>query len=131
MIRIIVPAPGWASVFELLSLPLMKIRPLLFLLTCAVSPIFAASSATAPVTDAKPAAEKKPTPAPTVGKPKPYPFDVCLVTDNDLGSMGEETSIVYEGQVIKFCCKPCEEKFLKNPAKYLPKLAPPPEPAKK
>ena len=46
------------------------------------------------------------------------------MTDNDLGSMGDETSFVYEGQTVKFCCKPCERKFLKNPAKYLEKLAP-------
>jgi hypothetical protein len=59
--------------------------------------------------------------------PKPYPLDTCIVTDNDLGSMGEETEMVYEGQVIKFCCKPCEKKFLKNPAKYLKKLEPKPE----
>ena len=55
---------------------------------------------------------------------KPYPLDVCIVTDNDLGSMGEETRMVYEGQEIKFCCKPCEKKFLKNPAKFLEKIAP-------
>lgn len=55
---------------------------------------------------------------------KPYPLNVCLVTDNDLGSMGDERSFVYEGQEIKICCKPCERKFLQNPAKYLEKLAP-------
>jgi YHS domain-containing protein len=71
------------------------------------------ASATAP-------AEKKP----AKEAPKPYPLDVCIVTDNDLGSMGEETSMVYQGQTIKFCCAPCEKKFLKNPAKYLEKLAP-------
>ncbi len=70
--------------------------------------------------DAAEPAEKKP----AQEAPKPYPLDVCIVTDNDLGSMGEETSIVYEGQTIKFCCAPCERKFLKNPAKYLEKLAP-------
>jgi len=53
---------------------------------------------------------------------KSYPLEVCLVTDSDLGSMGDETELVYEGQTIKFCCKPCEAKFLKNPAKYLKKL---------
>jgi hypothetical protein len=58
------------------------------------------------------------------GAVKPYPLDVCIVTDNDLGSMGEEQVMVYEGQTIKFCCKPCERKFLKNPAKYLEKLVP-------
>ncbi|WP_138223294.1 YHS domain-containing protein [Nibricoccus aquaticus] len=73
----------------------------------------AAGSAAAPE-EKKPAKEA----------PKPYPLDVCIVTDNDLGSMGEETSMVYEGQTIKFCCAPCERKFLKNPAKYLEKLAP-------
>jgi hypothetical protein len=55
---------------------------------------------------------------------KPYPLKLCIVTDNDLGSMGDERSFVYEGQEIKICCKPCEKKFLKNPAKYLVKLAP-------
>ncbi len=61
------------------------------------------------------------------GPAKPYPLKVCLVTDNDLDSMGDETSIVYEGQLIKFCCAPCEKKFLKNPARYLAKLAPKPQ----
>jgi hypothetical protein len=60
-------------------------------------------------------------PAPTGGT-KPYPLKTCIITDNDLGSMGDEQRIVYQGQEIKFCCKPCEAKFLKNPAKYLAKL---------
>jgi hypothetical protein len=55
---------------------------------------------------------------------KPYPLNVCIVTDNDLGSMGDERTFVYEGQEIKICCKPCEKKFLKDPAKFLKKLAP-------
>lgn len=58
------------------------------------------------------------------GGAKSYPLDVCIVTDNDLGSMGDEQVMVHEGQTIKFCCKPCEAKFLKNPAKYLAKLTP-------
>ena len=53
---------------------------------------------------------------------KPYPLKTCIVTDNSLGSMGDEQRIVHEGQEIKFCCKPCIAKFKKNPAKYLPKL---------
>lgn len=55
---------------------------------------------------------------------KPYPLKLCIVTDNDLGSMGDERSFVYNGQEIKICCKPCERKFLKSPEKYLEKLAP-------
>lgn len=53
---------------------------------------------------------------------KPYPLQTCLVTDNDLGSMGDERSFVYEGQEIKICCKPCERKFRKDPERYLKKL---------
>lgn len=54
--------------------------------------------------------------------PKPYPLKTCIVSDNDLDSMGEQASFVHEGQVIKVCCKPCIAKFEKNPAKYLRKL---------
>lgn len=100
------------------SLPLLAILALASSLL--LSPAIAAT--VAKPTDKKPAA--------TSTKPKPYPLDVCLVTDNDLGSMGEETSLVYEGQIVKFCCTPCEAKFLKNPTKFLAKL-PSAAPAKK
>ena len=53
---------------------------------------------------------------------KPYPLKTCIVTDNALGSMGDERRIVHNGQEIKFCCKPCIAKFKKNPEKYLAKL---------
>jgi YHS domain-containing protein len=57
----------------------------------------------------------------TVGV-KPYPLKVCLVTGNALDSMGGPVNTVYNGQEIKFCCKPCLKKFEANPAKYLAKL---------
>ncbi|WP_395750103.1 YHS domain-containing protein [Prosthecobacter sp.] len=56
------------------------------------------------------------------GGNKPYPLKVCLVTGNDLNSMGGPVSTVYNGQEIKFCCKPCLKKFEANPSKYLAKL---------
>jgi YHS domain-containing protein len=59
---------------------------------------------------------------PGSGGVKPYPLKVCLVTGNDLNSMGGPVSTVYNGQEIKFCCKPCLKKFEANPAKYLVKL---------
>ena len=62
------------------------------------------------------------TAATSVGGTKPYPLKTCIVTENDLGSMGDEQRIVYQGQEIKFCCKPCEAKFLGNPAKYLARI---------
>lgn len=57
------------------------------------------------------------------GKAKPYPLTTCLVTDNDLKSMGDPVTYVHEGQTIKFCCAPCEKKFLEDPAMYLDKLS--------
>jgi hypothetical protein len=58
----------------------------------------------------------------TPNKPSNYPLKTCIVTDNELGSMGKVVTKVYDGQEIKFCCKPCVGKFEKNPAKYLSKL---------
>lgn len=51
-----------------------------------------------------------------------YPLKVCLVSGNELGSMGKPITKVYNGQEIKLCCKPCIKKFDANPAKYLAKL---------
>lgn len=61
--------------------------------------------------------QKKPAP------PRPYPLTTCLVSGEDLDSMDERVSTVYEGQVFEFCCKPCLSKFRKNPAKYQAMLA--------
>ncbi|MEQ2005569.1 MAG: hypothetical protein ABMA26_02125 [Limisphaerales bacterium] len=53
---------------------------------------------------------------------KAYPLKVCIVTDNELGSMGTPVTLVHEGQTVKFCCKPCVKKFNAEPQKYLAKL---------
>lgn len=53
---------------------------------------------------------------------KPYTLNTCIVTDNELGSMGEVVTKTYGDQQVKFCCKPCVKKFEANPAKYLAKL---------
>lgn len=53
---------------------------------------------------------------------KPYPLKTCVVSGNELGSMGKPIKKVYDGQEIIFCCKPCIKKFEANPAKYLGKL---------
>jgi YHS domain-containing protein len=55
-------------------------------------------------------------------KPKPYPFDTCLVDGMKLGSMGDPYVFVYQGQEIKFCCAGCKPEFLKDPEKYLKKI---------
>jgi len=51
-----------------------------------------------------------------------YPFDTCIVTDNELGSMGDVITIAHEGQEVKFCCAPCIKKFNNNPTKYMARL---------
>ena len=55
--------------------------------------------------------------------PSPYPLKTCLVSGEDLDSMDERVSTVYQGQVFEFCCKPCLKKFNKEPAKYQAMLA--------
>ncbi len=63
-----------------------------------------------------PAPEKSATAA------EPYPLDVCLVSGEKLGSMGEPVSLVHNGREIKFCCDSCIPKFKENPEKYLDQL---------
>lgn len=58
---------------------------------------------------------------------KPYPLDVCLVSGEKIGSMGDPIVINHEGQEIKFCCDKCVPKFKKDPEKYLGKLEVPAE----
>ncbi len=56
-----------------------------------------------------------------------YPLDVCLTSDEKLGSMGKSPEYIYRvaGQpdrLVVFCCDGCEEDFMKAPAKYLAKI---------
>jgi YHS domain-containing protein len=53
---------------------------------------------------------------------KPYPLKTCIVTDNELGSMGTPITKVHNGQTVKFCCKPCVREFQAEPEKFLSKL---------
>ena len=54
---------------------------------------------------------------------KPYPLDTCLVSGEELDSMGEPYVFVHKGQEIKMCCKKCLKKFNANPEKYLAMLS--------
>ena len=51
-----------------------------------------------------------------------YPLDVCVVSGQKLGSMGDPVVIQHEGRTVKFCCQSCVAIFKKDPAKYLVKL---------
>lgn len=52
----------------------------------------------------------------------PYPSDLCIVTDNKLGSMGDPVVKVYGNQEIKFCCRPCVKEFEEDQERFLAKL---------
>ncbi|MCC6579265.1 MAG: hypothetical protein IT440_02405 [Phycisphaeraceae bacterium] len=62
--------------------------------------------------------EAKPAPA-----TQPYPLNVCIVSDEELGTMGDPVVLQYEGREIRFCCEHCVPDFKKDPQKYLKKLA--------
>lgn len=56
-----------------------------------------------------------------------YPLETCVVSGEDLGSMGDP--VIYwhkvDGQPdreIRFCCERCQGRFESNPDKYLAKL---------
>ena len=96
-----------------------------FLTLALLSCCLAASAADKPA-ETKPhehgAPATKPTEVTKDAPAKPYPLKTCIVSDNDLDSMGEQASFIFQGQTIKVCCKPCIAKFEKNTAKYLKKL---------
>jgi YHS domain-containing protein len=49
----------------------------------------------------------------------PYPLNVCALSGEELGSMGDPVSFIHQGREIKFCCAGCEPRFKADPAKYL------------
>ena len=55
-------------------------------------------------------------------KVKAYPLKKCIVSDEELGSMGDPFVFTHNGQEIKLCCKSCQKDFKKDPAKFLKKL---------
>lgn len=52
----------------------------------------------------------------------PYPLDVCVVSGEKLGSMGEPVIVTQEGVTVKFCCEHCIPDFEKDPAKFVAKV---------
>ncbi len=55
---------------------------------------------------------------------KPYPLDVCLVSDEAFGGdMGEPYVLVEGDQEIKLCCKSCLKDFNKDKKALLAKVA--------
>lgn len=53
-----------------------------------------------------------------------YPLKTCVVSAEEIGSMGEGIDYVYKqagkpDRLVRFCCKNCRKDFDKEPAKYL------------
>jgi len=56
-----------------------------------------------------------------------YPLKTCVVSDEEIGSMGDGVDHVYkqEGKpdrLVRFCCESCIKDFKKDPAKYLARI---------
>ena len=58
----------------------------------------------------------------TTSAAAPYPLDVCVVSGEKLGSMGEPVIVTHEGVTVKFCCDHCLPEFEKDPAKFVAKV---------
>jgi len=57
-------------------------------------------------------------------KPKPYPLDTCVVSDEKIGADPgmKPYAFTHEGREIKLCCKGCLKDFNKDKAKYVKKI---------
>ncbi|MBI3736611.1 TRASH domain-containing protein, partial [Candidatus Sumerlaeota bacterium] len=51
-----------------------------------------------------------------------YPIDICVMSGEKLGSMGDPVIYKHEGREIRFCCPNCLDTFKANPAEGLKKL---------
>lgn len=47
-----------------------------------------------------------------------YQPGTCVISGEELGSMGKPVIVIHEGSEIPLCCKSCIKKFESNPTKY-------------
>ena len=52
------------------------------------------------------------------GVPATYPLKKCVVSDEDLGTMGKAVKVTHEGTDVYLCCKSCTKKFTAEAAKF-------------
>jgi len=55
-------------------------------------------------------------------KGDPYPLNVCPVSGEELGGMGDPVAFNHQGRDIKFCCSGCKPRFEAEPTKYIAEL---------
>ncbi len=51
-----------------------------------------------------------------------YTLDVCVVSGEKLGSMGEPVVKSYDGREVRFCCESCIKKFEADKDKYIKRI---------
>lgn len=51
-----------------------------------------------------------------------YTLDTCVVSGEELGSMGDAIVKIYDGVEVKFCCEDCVTEFEGEKDKFLAKL---------
>lgn len=49
---------------------------------------------------------------------KTYPLETCVVSGEQLGSMGDPIDRMYGPTLVRLCCKGCNKTFDKTPAKF-------------
>lgn len=57
--------------------------------------------------------------AATDAQVKDYPLKKCVVSGEDLGSMGKPVDVVVGGRLVRLCCKSCKKDVLNDPAKFI------------
>lgn len=51
-----------------------------------------------------------------------YPADVCPISGETLGGMGDPYDYVYAGRLVRFCCPGCIDTFDENPSAAMAKV---------
>ncbi len=51
-----------------------------------------------------------------------FPNGTCVVSGEELGSMGDPIDLVYQNRLVRLCCKGCIKKFAADPATYLAEI---------
>jgi hypothetical protein len=67
---------------------------------------------------------------------KAYPLKTCVISQEDLGSMGDPTEWIYRAEgkpdrLVRFCCNGCLKSFKKDPAAALKRIDDAGQPAAK
>lgn len=116
----------------------MKNKHLLLLLALIAGLAFNATAIAADHNHAKPAAPAAPAAGALVEPTdqdaawlararKDYPLKTCVISKEDLGTMGEPTDLIYRAQgspdrLVRFCCESCIKDFNKDPAAALKRI---------